>query len=233
MPLDSLLYRCTLPVLKRIRSSRTVLRLTLGVRIPPGVRVSYDPTTLLLARVVPAEAQASDRRALEVGVGEGALVSLALARHPGLATGLELSGCDCVARRVDSARRVATHNGVSLRLFESDLFGAAPPGDRYDLVYFNPPYVPTGVGDRLQMSARLTDERTMWDGGDDGLAVLRRFLADAPPRLTPTGRVVFGVQHVFVSDAAVRDAVGASPLRLVRRETRWPLPAAAYVCVAR
>lgn len=225
MALRDLAYKATHPVLRRVRGSRTLIRLLLGVRVPRGVPVDFDPTTVLLAHTVRDECAADDRSALEMGVGAGALAAVSLGRR----RAIELHGCDCVPRRVASARRVAEYNGVTIDLWESDLFAGLPAGARYDLIFFNPPYVPTAVGDRLHMGERLTGERTMWDGGDDGLAVLRRFLAEAPGYLTPRGRVVFGVQHVFVTDEAVCAAIDASPLSLVRRVTRWPIPSAAYV----
>ncbi|QDU91280.1 N5-glutamine S-adenosyl-L-methionine-dependent methyltransferase [Pirellulimonas nuda] len=225
LDLKSVAYRTTHPLLKRIRGSRTLIRRLTGVRVPAGTAVDFDPTTVLLAIAVREAALPGDRSALEVGVGAGALAGLSVAK----ATGLALTGCDCVARRVESARVVAQHNRAPVRLFVSDLFDGLPAGERFDLIFFNPPYVPTEVGDRLNFSERLTGERSMWDGGDDGLQVLRRFLAEAPPRMAPGARVVFGVQHVFTPDAAVRGAIDASPFELVRRVTRWWLPSAAYV----
>lgn len=229
-----LAYRLFHPLLKRLRSHPVLIRRLLGVRIPPDTQVAFDPTTVLLAKAAAHRLRPDDRSSLEMGIGAGGLVSLSLAdscrrRDQPLA----IAGCDCVPRRVESARRVAEHNGVAAEFFQSDLFSAVAEERRFDLMLFNPPYVPTAVGEALEMGARLTDERTMWDGGDDGLVVLRRFLAESPAYLTPRGRVLFGVQHVFVSDEAVTAAIAASPLRLIDRFTRRGLPAKVYVLAAR
>lgn len=226
-------YLLTQPLLRRIRSSRSLIRRLMGVRVPVGASVSFDPTTVLLAWAAAEVVEQRDEQAggssLEVGIGEGALVSLSLAAaRQASGRPWRVAGCDCVPRRVVSAQGVARHNGVEADFFESDLFAAVPPGRRFDLLLFNPPYVPTEVGEQLKMGERLTDERTMWDGGADGLSVLRRFLVDAPPLLAPGGRLLFGVQHVFVTDEAVLAAIAASPFRLTARHTRRLLPAEVY-----
>lgn len=230
MSLKSLSYHLFHPVLRWVRSHPWLIHQLFGVRLPQGADVAFDPTTVLLARVAKQIATSNDESTFEMGVGAGALVSLSLAldrQQKNLP--LAIHGCDCVPRRVELARRVAEHNGVKAHFFESDLFASVPAGQRFDLILFNPPYVPTAVGEELSMGDRLTEERTMWDGGDDGLVVLRQFLAAAPAYLTPRGRVVFGVQHVFVSDEAVQRVIDQSPLRLASRFTRRGLPAEVYV----
>lgn len=223
--IQDLAYRLGHPLLRRVRSSRTLIRLLLGVRLPRGVQVDFDPTTLLLASAVRRAVRPQDGSLFEMGVGAGALVGLSAVRG----SGLIYYGADCLPRRVESARKVAEYNGVGAELFVSDLFAGVPAGMRFDLICFNPPYVPTAVGDRLQMAERLTPERPMWDGGEDGLVVLRSFLDQAPARLNPGGRVLFGVQCIFAPDAAVRAAIESSELELSERVTRGWIPSVVYV----
>lgn len=230
MLLKRLAYNLFHPVLRRARSSPLLIRGLFGLRTPAGADVNFDPTTVLLARAAAELATDTDRSALEMGIGPGALVSLSLgARRRQAGHDIKLTGCDCVARRVESAQRFAQHNSLAANFFESDLFSAVSTDDPFDLILFNPPYVPTGVGEELNMGSKLTDERTMWDGGDDGLSVLRQFLGDAPPYLSTQGRLLFGVQHVFVSDEAVRKVIEASPFELQQTYQRPGVPAAVYV----
>ncbi|MEM6328800.1 MAG: methyltransferase [Planctomycetota bacterium] len=229
MPLKTAAYGLVHPLLRRARRSRWLVRRLFGVRLPPGADVAFDPTTVLLARAVNRFAESTDRTCFEVGIGAGALVSLAFARRRARAgEPISVAGCDCVPRRVASAQAVAAYNALRGEFFHGDLFGGVG-NRRFDLILFNPPYVPTAVGEALRLNTRLTDERAMWDGGSDGLAVLREFLAQAPRRLAPGGRVLFGVQHVFVADGAVRAAINASPLRLVQAYRRFGVPAEVYV----
>ena len=85
-----------------------------------------------------------------------------------------------------AARNVADY-GLQERitLLQGDLF--KPLGDsRYDLIISNPPYVDA------QGMAGLPDEcraepSIAFDGGDDGLDIIRRILAEAGRHLTPNG----------------------------------------------
>jgi ribosomal protein L3 glutamine methyltransferase len=75
--------------------------------------------------------------------------------------------------------------GDRLTLHKGDLF--APLGDaRYDLIITNPPYVDAhGMAD-LPDECRA-EPAMAFDGGDDGLDVVRRILAEAAYHLTPNG----------------------------------------------
>ena len=144
---------------------------------------------------------------MEVGIGQGALISLSLARKHEI----QVVGVDCSSERVEQSKIVAEGNKIPSEFFVSDLFSAVAKGRRFDLIFFNPPYVPTQVGQRLKMEQRFNSDGTqVWDGGVDGTEVLSRFLRDAPAFLTDRGKIVFGVQSVFVSDELARATVDAS-----------------------
>ena len=51
----------------------------------------------------------------------------------------------------------------------------------------NPPYVASGEIASLMPDVRDFEPRVALDGGPDGLALLRRIVADAPARLAPGG----------------------------------------------
>jgi release factor glutamine methyltransferase len=220
------IYDLCHPALRALRGNRHVIRLLFGARIPAGMQVQFDPTTVLLSRVLSAIATPEDRACLEVGIGEGALISLSIARrHP-----MQLVGVDCSEARVLQSRRVAEANGFAVDFFKSDLLSAVPPALRFDLIFFNPPYVPTETGRRLRLTERLTvDGDQMWDGGLDGTAVLSRFLEQAKEYLSARGRIVFGVQSLFVPDKLVVEIIHRSGLKLQQRQTRRFLPSIAYI----
>jgi release factor glutamine methyltransferase len=218
--------RCHL-LLKALRSNHTVIRLLFGVRIPRGMRVQFDPTTILLSRVLRRIVTDRDHTSLEIGIGQGALVSLSLARTRPM---IRIIGIDCSAARVLQSRQVAEANSVAVDFFDSDLFAGVPPASRYDLIVFNPPYVPTETGRRLKLTERLAvDGDFVWDGGADGTAVLARFLQAAKGYLSDRGRVVFGVQPLFVSEDQVLNLIGSSGLLLQERSSSYLIPSVCYV----
>jgi len=93
---------------------------------------------------------------------------------------------------------VARENALRLGAFNvafyrGDLFAAAPPGARFDLVTANAPYIAAGEIDSLQPDVRDHEPRLALDGGADGLDVVRRIVADAPRSLRPAGTLALEV----------------------------------------
>jgi release factor glutamine methyltransferase len=86
------------------------------------------------------------------------------------------------------ARENAEALGVAARVsvLQGDLYAPLPPGERFDLVVSNPPYV--GTGEIAGLSAEVRREpRLALDGGPDGLALVRRVVAGARQWLKPGG----------------------------------------------
>jgi release factor glutamine methyltransferase len=140
--------------------------------------------TLLLARAVHAEVRPGDRF-LEVGCGTG-YVSLVAA-----AAGARATCTDANPHAVALARHNARQNGLGLDAIAGDLLaGLAGP---FDVVAFNPPYLPTAPEDYVPGPLNLA-----FDGGPDGNAVVLRFAAQLAA-LRPPPRCVL-VVHSSLSD---------------------------------
>ncbi len=84
------------------------------------------------------------------------------------------------------ALRCAAHNAqrnrvTNIQLIESDLLRNIR--GKFDLIAFNPPYLPTDPLEQGDEYARP------WDGGKDGLRVISEFIGGVKDHLTPKGRV--------------------------------------------
>jgi len=114
---------------------------------------------------------------LEMGTGSG-YTAIELSRMPRVK---RIVGVDIDPKAVEAAQNNALEAGVSatVRFLESDLFQNL--GDsRFNWVLFNPPYLPSeGAIDELS-----------WAGGEQGGELLMRFLSEAPPHLSPGGRIL-------------------------------------------
>ncbi len=107
-------------------------------------------------------------------------------------TGVQALRCAAVAGHVDAvdlapaAVRLAGLNamlnglGDRVSIHEGDLWSPLPPGARYDHVVCNPPLVPAPEAVPYPLCGH---------GGADGLALVRRILAELPRRLAPRGRL--------------------------------------------
>jgi len=131
----------------------------------------YDPgeDSYLLVEAALKEARPGDR-ALEVGTGSG-IVSL-FVKDITRITATDISPYAC---------RNARLNGVSV--VRTDLFSGIR--GKFDLIIFNPPYLPTAEDERLHSWLNRA-----FDGGATGRREIERFLEDTDRILPPGGRVL-------------------------------------------
>ena len=142
------------------------------------------PETELVAEAAIA-ALPGDGAALDLCTGSGCIaVSLALARP-----GARVVATDVSPDALDVVRENAEALGAKVELLQGDLYAPLAPGDHFDVVVANPPYVPTAEIAGLSREVRR-EPRLALDGGADGLDVLRRVVAGAPARLRPGGALV-------------------------------------------
>jgi release factor glutamine methyltransferase len=173
------------------------------VAVGPGVFVPRQRSGLLVDRAVAAARPGAV--VVDLCCGTGAL-GAAVAGEVG---GVELHAADVDPVAVACARRTLPAD-AHVHLGDLD---AALPADlrgRVDVLLASPPYVPTGGLATMPPEAREHEPRTALDGGDDGLAVLRRIAALAPGWLAPGGSL-FLECAAHQGDAA-RDAVAAAGL---------------------
>ena len=123
------------------------------------------------------------QRVLDLCTGSGCLAVLAARHFPAA----EIDAVDISEDALDVAMRNVEDHGLADRiaLYRGDLFGPLG-GKRYDLIISNPPYVDAEGMASLPRECRA-EPKLAFDGGADGLDVVRRILEDAPAHLTPRG----------------------------------------------
>lgn len=133
-------------------------------------------------------------KVLEMGIGEAALNSLYFFKL----TGNIVHGIDVSEKRVITSSAVADFNKLNVSFWKSDLFGNVT--ETYDLVFFNPPYVPTQTGVELNLSNALSlDGDQVWDGGADGMKVIDQFMKEVWKYMSDDGVILLGVQDHYIS----------------------------------
>ena len=165
----------------------------LGVRISPGVYVPRWQTETIARRGL--ERLPPRGTALEVCAGSGAIARVLMTERPGacvLASDIDPVAVSCAAL-----------NGVDLYL--GDLFDPFPPSieGQVDLVIGVVPYVPTPALAYLQRDTFTFESPRSYDGGTDGLDIVRRVVRDARRFLRPGGALILelgGNQPVLLMD---------------------------------
>ena len=144
---------------------------------PPGVfRPRSD--TWLLADHLRRDPLVFQADVLDLCAGSGALAVAARRAGAASATAIDVS-----RRAVLTARINGLLNGVRVRGRRGDLL-AAIPGERFDLIVSNPPYLPAPEGRPSKGPARA------WDAGRDGRVLLDRICAEAPGHLKSGGALL-------------------------------------------
>ncbi|MBK1646240.1 50S ribosomal protein L3 N(5)-glutamine methyltransferase [Thiocapsa imhoffii] len=128
-------------------------------------------------------------RVLDLCCGSGCIGIAAAAQMPDVDVDL----VDLSAAALEVARgNVAFHQLEDrIRVIESDLFNDLP-NERYDVIVSNPPYVATAEFDTLPPEYHREPAMGL-RGGEDGLDLIVRILADAAAHLTDDGILILEV----------------------------------------
>lgn len=168
---------------------------------PPAASV-YEPAedTELLLSVTGAT---RGKRVLDLGTGSGA-IALQCAR-----AGARVTATDINPAALEFASSAAGAEGLAIEFALGDLF--APTSGRFDLIVFNPPYLPTDPDDRVEGALNAA-----FDGGPDGLRLTRRFLRELPRHLRPGGRALVVVSSLSPWPRFVKSIPRGFDARVVR-----------------
>lgn len=124
--------------------------------------------------------------ALDIGVGSGAIaIALLDEGIAGRVIGLDVSE-DALELARENARRANVEN-LELRACPPDIWSALAPGEAFDLIISNPPYVTTEEWADLEPAVRDHEPRVALDGGEDGLDLIRTVVSGVAGRLRDGG----------------------------------------------
>jgi release factor glutamine methyltransferase len=158
----------------------------LRLRVDRRVLIPRPETEVLVGEVLRwAAGRPGPLRALDLGTGSGAIaLSLAQEGEFSVVVGTDVSP---EALAVARANAGAVPSGERMELRPGPLWEPVAPGERFDVVVSNPPYVARSE------AAALPPEVSDWEpagalfGGEDGLDVVRGIVAGAGERLVPGG----------------------------------------------
>jgi release factor glutamine methyltransferase len=173
----------------------------LRLRVDPGVYVPRWFTEELARRAVAR--LPADGRAIDLCTGCGAIAAV-----------LNAAGAQTVASDLSPAAvACARANGVDAHA--GTLFAPLPAGFAADVITGVVPYVPTPDLPLLQRDTFAFEPELFYDGGADGLDILRRGVAEAPAWLRPGGALLL---ELGGRQAETVELPGFSDIRLLRDE---------------
>ena len=195
----------------------------LRIAVDPGVFVPRRRTELLVREAVALAHAAGAARppgaawprvvVVDLCCGSGAIgavIAAAVTRPAASRPGqVELHAVDIDPAAVRCARRNVADGG---QVYEGDLCEPLPAAlrGRVDVLVASPPYVPAEEVRLLPREARMHEPPMALDGGADGLDIVCRVIAAAPPWLAPGGHLLVELSERQAPRAA--EAVARSGL---------------------
>jgi len=177
---------------------------TLSLQVDNSTLIPRPDSERLVELALELTAGRGRGRALDLGTGTGALALAFASERPGWqVTGVDVSA-DAVAL-AERNRRALTLDNVTLA--QSDWFAALTPGERFELIFANPPYIDPEDPHLSQGDVRF-EPRSALVAGNQGLADIEQIVHTAPRFLAPGAWLL--LEHGWDQGPAVRDRLAAA-----------------------
>ena len=139
----------------------------------------------------------ADGKVLDLCTGNGSLAILLALSCPDI----HVSACDISLPALSVAARNVDRHGLSsqVELLDGDLWGALPePNEEnlFDLIICNPPYVNASSMSALPAEYHAEPELAL-AGGEDGMDLIRRIIAQAPDYLSERGALLLEIGNEY------------------------------------
>jgi release factor glutamine methyltransferase len=160
----------------------------LSFTLSAATLVPRPETEMLVVRGLEVLEGRHHKTILDLGTGTGCVVISLLTESPSA----QAVAVDLSPEAIVTAQYNADKHGVSKRLDirKGSWFAPLEPGQVFDLIVSNPPYIEHDAMAGLAVEVREHDPALALDGGKDGLDAYRAILADANIWLKPDGVVL-------------------------------------------
>lgn len=189
-------------------------------RVDERVLIPQPDTETLVERVL---ARGAGESALDLCCGSGCIGLTIALESPG--TRVVLADVDAGA--LDVARANSGRMGIKARFAMGDMLRAVP-GERFDTIACNPPYIASGAIPALPGDVRREPVIAL-DGGSDGLDFYRVLAREAAEHLTEDGCLFAEIgfdqardmERLFPGCRIVKDLGGNDRVMIAERKIVW------------
>jgi release factor glutamine methyltransferase len=180
---------------------------SLPFEVNPAVLIPRPDTECLVVECLRVAKEIPQPRVLDVGTGSGNIAIAIAHQHKGAC----VTAVDKSPEALAVASRNADRNGVAdrVRFLQGDLFEPIPPGERFDFIVSNPPYIPREELSQLPVGVRDYEPHAALDGGQSGFDVFECLVDQARARLSEGGYLLIEIGSP--QEAAARQRVSSYP----------------------
>ena len=148
--------------------------------VNPSVLIPRDETELLVRKAIELISGNGFKTALDVGTGSGCIACMIAEHTDCQIIGLDISK-DALNTALDNASRLNLFNKAIFR--KSDVFSNVKPGETFDIIISNPPYIPPQEKAGIQTEVKFDPEIALFTTDEKGLEFYEKITFGAPENL--------------------------------------------------
>ena len=152
------------------------------------VLIPRDETEILARKAIEIINENNLKMALDVGTGSGCIACAIAQNTDCQIIGLDIS-TDALNIALDNASRLNLFNKAIFR--KSDIFSNVKPGEKFDIIVSNPPYIPPKEKENIQTEVKFDPEIALFTKDEKGLEFYEKITKQAPDILNKNGYLIF------------------------------------------
>ncbi len=156
--------------------------------VNPSVLIPRDETEILTRKAIEIINENGLKTALDVGTGSGCIACMIAKYTDCQVMGLDIS-LDALNTALDNASRLNLYNKAIFR--KSDIFSNVKPGEKFDIIVSNPPYIPLKEKAELQNEVKYDPELALFAEDEFGVNYYLQITSNAPGILNASGYLLF------------------------------------------
>ena len=153
-----------------------------------NVLIPRDETEILVRKSVEIIKKNNFKTALDVGTGSGCIACMVAKLSECQIIGLDISK-EALNTALDNASRLNLFNKAIFR--KSDIFSNVKPGEKFDIIISNPPYIPLSEKVDIQEEVKFDPELALFTSDEKGLEFYQKITEQAPEILNENGYIIF------------------------------------------
>ena len=153
-----------------------------------NVLIPRDETEILVRKAVELINDNNLKTALDVGTGSGIIACMTAMLTDCQIIGLDVSS-DALNTALDNASKLNLFNKAIFR--KSDVFSNVKPGETFDIIISNPPYIPPSQRTGIQREVEFDPQIALFTNDEKGLEFYEKITQGAPAILNDGGFLLF------------------------------------------